>query len=99
VDSRALLLGEGDLDALSEDLILDGDNGGLTEGSQWVGMLPELALARGSLAASLYPLSEEELLEQKNEGVRVVSIPWLSGAAQMVFTGTGLGGLTAACDE
>ncbi len=99
VDSRALLLGEGDLDALSEDLILDGDNGGLTEGSQWVGMLPELALARGSLAASLYPLPEEELLEQENEGVRVVSIPWLSGAAQMVFTGTGLGGLTAACDE
>ena len=99
VDSRALLLGEGDLDALTEDLLLDGDDGGLTEGSKWVGMLPELALARGSLAEALYPLSEEDLADQEEEGVRIVSTSLLSDSAQMVFTGTGLGGLIAACDE
>lgn len=99
-DSRALLLGEGDLEALLEDLRLEGDrDDALADGGLWVGMLPELALARESLPASLYPLSEEDLEEQQEEGLRVLSAEWLSDAAQMVFTGEELGGMTTECDE
>ncbi|MFT5683173.1 MAG: hypothetical protein ACI8RZ_004102 [Myxococcota bacterium] len=100
VDSQALMLGEGDTEALIEDLRLEGDEtGDLTDGGRWVGMLPELALARESLPAALYPLSEADWEEQGEEGLRVLSVEWLSDAAQQVLSGEELGGLTSECDQ
>ncbi len=96
-EERALLLGEGDLDALLSDLRLEADGDALAESGLWVGMVPELAQARSSLSAAIYPLSDDDRLEQEDEGIRVLTVEWLSEAALEMFSGVGLGGLETEC--
>ncbi len=96
---RALLLGEGDLVALADDvLVVEDELDQLSDGGLWIGMQPQIAEVQGDLEGALYPLPEHELEEFEDDGLRVLATDFIDESAANVLTGLAIGGATSTCD-
>jgi len=97
---RALLLGEGDLDLLAEEVTLTDDAwDALLEGGTWIGLQAQIAEVSEELEGSLYPLPEHEQEAFDHDGLRVQATDFLEESAVNVLSGEVVGGATTTCDR
>ncbi len=100
VESYALLVADGDMDALRGQLLAEPEEQGeIHHGAQFVGFLPEVVLGTASLGGSLYAIEEEEQGFLREPGTPVVHLEYMEGFLWEVFEGELLGGAIRHCED
>ncbi|MFH1464636.1 MAG: hypothetical protein ABIO70_09640 [Pseudomonadota bacterium] len=92
----ALLVAEGDLQRLSEELLMMGPEEAerLAEGAQIVGLMPEIPMWMESFQGALYPVSVDEQIDLEEGGLPVTQLDALDPMILEVFGGGPMGGAT-----
>lgn len=92
VEEYLVLAADGDLDALSRDVLVEPDEAQLVHGVQLAGFIPGVVLGTGSFAGAVYTLEEEESAHLWDVGLPAIHLEFMREELYEVFEGHALGG-------
>jgi hypothetical protein len=92
VEDFAVLVADGDIDALSDELFFEYEEERFAQGAQLVEFYPEVVLGTGAFNGSIYPVFHEESEYLWDVGLPALHHEYMEGTLFEVFEGHPLGG-------